>query len=291
MSDPVLALILLVSFFAVVSAASWFRTLDSRLWTDARGPLVAGAISGVMVHYATFLRPFLAIGLILTLAALYIRLMGRESEPTDGMLAGAITGAAASAPLIVLSGENELLLFSQCVLAAAVAGYGITFGLTHVRDKSRQAGIDAVTAALAIGAAWAATALVNRGHAAERHVAIGAAALIPLVAVATVFKQWPSVRDQLRQEAVLGFMDDEDVRLTAHPLLRLGRAGWHDAGAHREFVRIATRMALRKRQQSSRADDTVRLYQLEVIKLRMQMQEMSAIDRRMRAASTGQLST
>jgi hypothetical protein len=116
----------------------------------------------------------------------------------------------------------------------------------------------------------------------ERHIAISAAALVPLLIIATVFKQWPSVRQELNHEAALGFIDDEDVRPTAHPLRRLGRAGWHDAGAHREFVRIATRIALRKRQQRTRTETMARLYQLEVIKLRMELQEMARIDRAMR---------
>ncbi|HEX9160900.1 MAG TPA: hypothetical protein VF980_04265, partial [Thermoanaerobaculia bacterium] len=72
--------------------------------------------------------------------------------------------------------------------------------------------------------------------------------------------------------------DDADVRTTAHPFLRLGRAGWNDAGAHREFVRIASRIALRKRQQRNRPDDMARLYQLEIIKLRMQLRDMTRID-------------
>jgi cbb3-type cytochrome oxidase subunit 3 len=118
---------------------------------------------------------------------------------------------------------------------------------------------------------------------AERHVAIGTAALIPLLILVTVFKQWPSVRAELRHEASLGVIFDEDVRSTAHPLLRLGRAGWHDAGAHREFVRIANKIALRKRQQRGRPEEVARLYQLEVIKLRMELQEMTRIDRAMRA--------
>src|SRR6185436_5668235 len=49
--------------------------------------------------------------------------------------------------------------------------------------------------------------------------------------------------------------------------------------AHREFVRLANEIALRKRHQRGRPDDTARLYQLEIIKLRMQIQEMSKIDR------------
>jgi hypothetical protein len=171
-----------------------------------------------------------------------------------------------------------------------VAGYGITFGLTLVTDKTRQAAIDAVTAACAVGAAWMPGLVIRTGRLTERHVAIAAAALVPVLLVATVFKQWPSVREELRQEAVLGLITAEEASHAAHPLRRFGRGGWHDAQAHREFVRIATRMALRKRQQRGRPDDTARLYQLEVIKLRMQMQEMSAIDGRMRAATAGQVS-
>ncbi|HEX8251893.1 MAG TPA: hypothetical protein VF846_02005, partial [Thermoanaerobaculia bacterium] len=122
----------------------------------------------------------------------------------------------------------------------------------------------------------------SNGRFDDRDIAIGAAALVPLLIVATVFKQWPSVRGELRHEAALGFIDEDDVRRTAHPLLRLGRAGWYDSGAHREFVRIANRIALRKRQQRSRTEEIARLYQLEVIKLRMELQEMTRIDRAMR---------
>lgn len=288
MSDPVLALILIVSFFAAVTVASWFKTLDTGLWTEGRIPLIAGLVSGAIVWFVTFAPRPLMTGIVLTAAALYVRLTGRESEPVEGMSLGSISGAAATIPLVLLAGTDELLQFSACVLAGAVAGYGITFGLTHVRDKVRQAAVDAVTAAFAVGAAWAPSLVARAGRFTDRQIAIGGAALVPLLIVITVFRQWPVVREELRQEAVLGFIADEDAEITAHPVRRFGRGGWHDAGAHREFVRIATRMALRKRQQRGRPDDTARLYQLEVIKLRMQMQEMSAIDRRMRAATAGQ---
>jgi hypothetical protein len=283
MSDPVLALVLLVSFYAVLTAASCFRTLDTGMWTDARVPLIAGLICGAILLFVTFVPYFVAAGVLLTIAALYVRLTGRESEPTDGMTLGAMTGAAAAVPL-VFGGEDELLRLAACILAGAVAGFGITFALTHVRNSTRQAAVDAATAALAVVAAWL-PSIVLRSAApriAERHIAIGAASLVPLLIIATVFRQWPSVRQELNHEAALGFIDDEDVRPTAHPLRRLGRAGWHNAGAHREFVRIATRIALRKRQQRSRTEEMARLYQLEVIKLRMELQEMARIDRAMR---------
>jgi hypothetical protein len=280
-TDPVLSFVLLLSFFAALTLTSWFKTLDATLWREARVPLIAGAISGAVIH---FWNNAVTIGVILTLAALYVRLTGRESEPADGMTLGAMTGAAAAVPLVILDGDRSLLLFSSCVVAGAVAGYGITFGLTHVRNKLRQLGVDAVTALLAIGAA-ALPAILVRSRIAERHVAIAAAALVPLLVILTVFKQWPVVRAELRHEAALGVIFDEDVRPTAHPFRRLGRAGWHDASAHREFVRIANKIALRKRQQRRRSEEVARLYQLEVIKLRMELQNMTRIDRAMRAQS------
>ncbi|HEX2060084.1 MAG TPA: hypothetical protein VHK90_05040 [Thermoanaerobaculia bacterium] len=280
MADPVLALILIVSFFALVTAASYFKTLDGSLWREARIPMIAGVASGALIRFATFVPAFVAAGAVLTLAALYIRLTGRESEPADGMALGALTGAAAAVPLVLVPRGGELLRFSECILAGAVAGYGITFGLTHVREKLRQAAVDAITAAAAMGAAWLPSLALP--HYGERNVAMAAAAIVPLLLVLAVFKQWPTVRAELRHEAALGFIDEEDVRSTAHPLRRLGRGGWHDAEAHRQFVRIATKIALRKRQQRHRREEIARLYQLEVIKLRMELQEMTRIDRAMR---------
>ena len=92
MSDPVLALVLIVSFIAALAAASYFKTLDSSLGRDSRIPLIAGAVTGVLIHY---IPGPIATGIILTIAALYVRLIGRESEPSDGMTLGAMTGVAA----------------------------------------------------------------------------------------------------------------------------------------------------------------------------------------------------
>ncbi|PYQ29298.1 MAG: hypothetical protein DMF56_13600 [Acidobacteria bacterium] len=276
MSDPVLDFVLIASFIAALAAAAYFKTLDSGLGGDARVPMIAGVIAGALF---CFFGNAIVIGIILTIAALYVRLTGRESEPADGMILGAMTGACAAIPL-AFQEDHALLRFAQCVLAGAIAGYGITFGLTHVRDKSRQIIIDAITMLAAILGAWLPATLPLR----ERATAIAVAATIPLLIIATVFKQWPVIRGELRHEAALGVIDDEDVRVTAHPLLRIGRGGWHDKGAHREFVRIANKIALRKRQQRGRAEEIARLYQLEVIKLRMQLQDMTRIDRAMRAS-------
>ncbi|HVE71523.1 MAG TPA: hypothetical protein VNI54_09170 [Thermoanaerobaculia bacterium] len=280
MTDFIFAIVVLAAFFFAVEVAAWFKTLDRSPLREEPVPPVLGGIIGVALF--AYDNP-VVIGVLLTLAAIYVRHTGRASEPADGMIVGAGMGAIASV-FAIFDGTPALLRFPSATLAGAVAGYGITFGLTHVRQKLRQLAVDAVTAMLAVGAAALPHALVRAGIA-ERQVAMGVAALIPLLIIATVFKQWPAIRAELRHEAALGVILDEDVRPTAHPLRRLGRAGWHDPAAHREFVRIANKIALRKRQQRGRPEEVARLYQLEVIKLRMELQEMTRIDRAMRIQS------
>ena len=278
MTDPVLALIVIVVFFAVTAAADYFKTLDADLWREWRTPIAAGVVSGAILW------PFgaheVAAGIVLSAAALYVRLMGRETEAVDGMLLGGCTGAAAALPL-VFRGGDELATLAECIAAGAVAGCGITFAASHVRARGKQIAIDVVTAIAAIAAAYAPRALAAAGARSDT-VAIAIAALVPLIAVAAVFQQWPELRAELRHEASLGFLDDADVRRTAHPILRHGGGGWTDRHAHREFVRLANEIALRKRRQRFRPDDVARLYQLEIMKLRMQIQEMSRIDRAVR---------
>lgn len=278
MSEPVLALIIVLSFFVAIAIVRFFKTLDNDFWHAMATPVLAGGCAGVLIRLldvSAVWRPVIA-GVTITVAALYARLTGEESEPSDGMLLGAATGAAASIPLVINS-DWELQAFAMCVIAGAVAGYGITFAAFHVADKSKQLVLDVVTAAIAAGAALIPVLLHRAGLSNVRTAAI-TGAVIPLLTVITVFKQWPDVRAELRHEASLGFVDDGDVRPTAHPFLRLGRGAWNDPNAHREFVRIANRIALRKRQQRNRPDEMARLYQLEIIKLRMQLQQMARID-------------
>ena len=285
MSDPVLAFVLAAALLAALTLASWFKNLDSSLWRDAHIPLIAGAICGVFMHFVAF-APFpVTVGVTLTLAALYVRLTGHENDPSDGMAIGAMIGAAASVPLTI-AGPSDLLRFSACILAGAIAGYGITFGLTNVTNPLRQAVVDAATAIVAAAVASLPLLAARSPRISGSQIALTSASLVPLLLIITVFRQWPIIRAELRDEATLGVIDWMDVELSAHPFRRLGRGGWYNPGAHREFVRAASRIARRKRQQRSRPDEIARLYQLEIIKLRGEMQAMSAIDRRMRAAAT-----
>jgi len=276
-TDPVFALVLIVSAVASLLAVRLFKTLDSNLdvWMT---PLVAGVASGVLLRLIGIASPY-AIAIVLTLAVLYVRLTGHESEPIDGMLLGAACGATAAIALVIHS-ETECRVVAECLLAGAVAGYGTTFAAFHVTDRLRQLLIDAATAVAAIGVAYIPHFIRD-----DRASAMAAVILVPLIALVTVFQQWPDVRAELSHEAALGFVKDTDIRRTAHPLLRLGSGGWADRRAHREFVRLANKIALRKRQQRNRPDDIARLYQVEIIKLRMQIQEMSRIDRDVGTAS------
>lgn len=282
MSDPVLAFVLIALFFAAMAAVRFFKTLDPRFAPAARTPVIAGVIAGALLLAVNDFAVLQAVaaGLLMTIAAVWVRHTGDESEAADGMILGTLTGAAAAIPL-AFSGAHELRGFSETVLSGTVAGYGITFAAFHVADRSRQLMIDAVTAFAAIIAGG--VPLIAGSAASGGATAVVIAVAIPIAAVSIVFRQWGDVRAELAHEAALGFISPADVESTAHPLKRFGDGGWIDAGAHREFVRLASKLALRKRQQRSRPDDTARLYQLEIIKLRMQLQQMTSIDRDARA--------
>ena len=277
MTDPVLTFVLIVCAFVALLAVRFFKTLDPGVWDVWTTPVVAGIVSGVVLRF-TSAAP-VAIGILLTLAALYERLTGHESEPVDGMLLGAASGAAAAIPLVIQS-DTPCRMLAECLVAGAVTGFGTTFAASQVTDKFRRAIIDVITAIAAVGLAYAAYFIRD-----DRATVIAVVIAIPLIAFVTVFQQWADVRAELGHEASLGFIKDSDVRRTAHPLLRLGSGGWADRKAHREFVRLANKIALRKRQQRSRPDEIARLYQVEIIKLRMQIQEMSKIDRDVISAS------
>ena len=267
MTDPVLTFVLIACFFGAAGAARWFRNLDGDFARAAATPAVVGAACGVVL---LFIDHPIVIGVLMTIAAIYVRHVGHESEPINGMLLGSLIGAASALPAAIAASDVPRL-YAQCVIASAIAGYGITFAAFHVADRARQLGLDALTAILAIGSAAIPMP--------PRNAAIGATIALPLITIAALFKQWRSVRAEMSHEASLGFMDDADVRTTAHPLRRLGSGGWIDAHAHREFVRLSNKIALRKRQQRNRPDEIARLYQLEIIKLRMQVQAMTKIDR------------
>src|SRR5688572_33333723 len=98
MSDPVLALILIVAFTAVVAITRYVKTLEGDFWAAARIPIIAGVVAGILIRLINGSSPrghLIAVGVVLTVDALYVRLTGEESEASDGMLLGALGGPAA----------------------------------------------------------------------------------------------------------------------------------------------------------------------------------------------------
>ena len=275
MSDPVLCIVVYAAFLAAMVAMHFFKTLDNDLGPAWRTALAMGLAAALVLFFVRGLYP-VAGGVALTLAALYVRHTGQETEAIDGMIVGSAMGASSAIPLLFTSAPVARMMAAM-IMAGAVAGYGITFAVFHVADKRKQIAFDAGTAAAAIVVAWLPSIAAHNGIR-DRYTLLTVAGALPLIVIAAVFQQWPDVRAELRHEASLGFMSDRDVRTTAHPLLRFSRGGWADRRAHREFVRLANRIALRKRQQRGRTGEEARLYQLEIIKLRMQIQEMSRID-------------
>jgi len=275
MSDPVLCIVVYAVFLAAMAAAHFFKTLDNDIGTAWRTALAIGVGVAILLFLVRALYPVVG-GIALTLAALYVRHTGRETEAIDGMIVGSVMGATAAIPFVMTS-VHAAAIIAALMLAGAVAGYGITFAVFHVADKRKQIAFDVATAAAAVLVAWL-PSLAVQYRVSERHILLIAATALPLIVVIATFQQWPDLRAELRHEASLGFLRDRDVRTTAHPILRLGRGGWADRRAHREFVRLANRIALRKRQQRNRTEEEARIYQLEIIKLRMQIQEMGRID-------------
>jgi hypothetical protein len=284
MSDPVLCIVVYAVFLAALAAAHFFKTLDNDLGTAWRTAFVAGLAVAFVLFLVRALWPVTG-GIALTVAALYVRHTGQETEPIDGMIVGGVMGATAALPFVMTSIHAPAMI-AALMLAGGVAGYGITFAVFHVADKRRQIAFDVATAAIAIAIAWLPSLIVRYGIR-ERDILLAVAAAMPLIVVIAVFQQWPDVRTELRHESALGFLSERDVRTAAHPLLRLGRGGWADRRAHREFVRLANRIALRKRQQRNRTGEEARIYQIEIIKLRMQIQHMSVIDRAVLNAGAG----
>ena len=98
MSDPVLALILIIVFAVVLAMVRYFKTLSPDFSGPARNPVVSGLVGGLILRMIDLngAGRIIATGTILTIAALYARLTGDESEPSDGMLLGALSGTAAA---------------------------------------------------------------------------------------------------------------------------------------------------------------------------------------------------
>jgi hypothetical protein len=180
MTDPVLCIVIYAVFLAAMAAAHFFKTLDNDLGTAWRTAFAAGLVIAVLLFVVRALYP--AVGSIaLTLAALYVRHTGRETEAVDGMIVGSVMGATAAVPF-VLTSIHAASLIAALMLAGGVAGYGITFAVFHVADKRRQVAFDIATAVIAIIVAWLPSLAVRYGIR-EHDILLTVAAAMPLIVI------------------------------------------------------------------------------------------------------------
>src|SRR5438270_7396942 len=185
MSDPVLCIVVYAVFLAAMAAAHFFKTLDNDLGTAWRTAFMAGLGVAFVLFLVRALYPVVG-GIALTLAALYVRHTGRETEAVDGMIVGSVIGATAAAPFVMTS-IHAASIIAALMLAGGVAGYGITFAVFHVADKRRQIAFDVATAAIAIIAAWL-PSLAMRYGIRERHVLLAVSVAMPLIVIGAVFQ-------------------------------------------------------------------------------------------------------
>src|SRR5436305_10712969 len=139
MTEAAFALLAALSFLLVLAGARWFKTLDTGVWRAWRTALPGGIAAGVILRLTG--TNAVATGIVLTVTALYVRLTGEESEPSDGMIFGAAAGAATAITLIALGRGNGFEL-AECLLAGAAAGFGVTLASLHVGQKLQQLVID-----------------------------------------------------------------------------------------------------------------------------------------------------
>lgn len=177
------------------------------------------------------------------------------------------TGLGMALALVSFRSGDPWLDISRSLLAAAAVG----LSFTGWRQTEVAAGVGFAGGFLA---AVAPRFIIAAGIPA-RSMAIAAAALVPGILLINVVRRWGVIRRELSDESRLGLFSDSDIERVAHPLRRLRRGKGENKDAHLRFVQLATSLAMRKRQQRMLPEAEARLMQLEIMKLRMELSEMT----------------
>src|SRR5258708_8232186 len=120
MSDPVLCIVVYAVFLAAMVAMHFFKTLDSGLGPAWRTALAMGVAAAAVLFFVRGLYP-IAGGVALTLAALYVRHTGQETEAIDGMIVGSAMGASAAIPLVMTHAPVPPMMAPIMLAAPAAA--------------------------------------------------------------------------------------------------------------------------------------------------------------------------
>lgn len=271
-SEPWFTLGALLAGVVLLAIAGVFKNLTLR-WRPSVGiPFVCGGAAGVAIALASgrlAIPPAVIPGVALTLSAAYLHRGGFHSEPLEGFMRGSISGiAAAGASIAVSPGRDSSA--AALILAGGTAGVLLTF--LRERWKGRIVLVLALTGTVATAVA---ATVGNSGTFVDARDMTLAAALVPSVLVLLgVFLRWPRLLKELEGEAQLGLIGRDVVRPAANPIRRLFKGGWPDRALKRRFVTVANELAIRKRQQRTGHADLARIHQLDIFKLRSELQDL-----------------
>ena len=162
-----------------------------------------------------------------------------------------------------------MLDMASFLMAGALGGFAISFIAS--RWPINQSFVAPCVIPVAILISW--LPVIVAGKATPDATATAVALLPPAAVFVAVFLRWPALRRELLSESGLGMIEKSEIDAVSNPLRRLFRGRWADRATRRRFVSVANTLATRKRQQRVASSELQVLHQLEILKLRMELQE------------------
>jgi hypothetical protein len=161
----------------------------------------------------------------------------------------------------------------------AVIAFGIVLFGVHASWAVSEAGfrrvIGWVWAVVAPPAVGAGTVLLVERHVLHPAVLLGLAAALTVLAWLPLFYlESRRLKRELEEEAKLGLLPAEDVKILALPWKRSREKSYGRPDERREFVRSALMLAVARQQQRRRQGEKARLRQLEVLTFRTRIRRV-----------------
>lgn len=273
MEPALIYLLLLGSGFLAALLIFFIQRLQLPEPTLVMRAVTTGAIAGMAGVLMPFDLPFLGShSLLATIASVACTLWSRASDPSDALIGSSISSMLAAA-IWWFDGAPATTL-AAALVAAAAAGAFTSFLL-------RGRGVERLLWLFFLSAIPIAAEMLRRF--AENQLSplssLAASSFLPPIAMLTIYlARRGVVALELRAEAELGILDREDAAILSHPIRRLKFGMWKNREARREYVRVADTLAETKAAQRSMETSTARLKQLEVLRLRMRLREIEAVE-------------
>lgn len=243
-----------------------------RLGVAAAGGLAGFAVFGGMAR--PFPSPLAAAILLLVLTALFAAVFAASWSAItgDAALAGALLAVPSSlAAAVALRGQPASLVLPGALgTLAGVSVFAALGTLANAESGWRKSALWAAAVAVPVLLAAGVAALAAP---AARRPAVGAlaAAVAVLAWAPVILLERERVKNELREEVLLGFLPDEDAVVLQLPWTRASEKRFGRADERREYVRSALLLAVARRQQRRRSGDAERLRQLEVLTFRTRL--------------------